>query len=289
MNAKDMAGFEAQYNNRARVPDFPRILQRWAEASALARDGLRHVADVRYGRTPAEALDVFPAAAPGSPVLVFIHGGYWRSLAKADFSFVAPAFHAAGAMVVVPDYALCPAVTIETIAMQMTRAIEWTWRHAAEHGGDPSRIVVAGHSAGGHLATMLLNCEWPAVAADLPAGLVSQALSISGLFDLQPLLDVPFLQGDLRLTEASARRLSPALHPPPRAGRLLAMVGGDESDAFLAQNALIRERWGASVVPVCESVPGRNHFDVLDPFVDPDARLHRLALGLLGLAGGVTA
>jgi arylformamidase len=288
MDHQDPDWLDAQYNNRARVPAVGRILQRWGQASALAREGLAHTADIAYGSGPSETLDVFPAASPDAPVLVFIHGGYWRSLDKADFSFVAPAFHAAGATVVIPNYALCPAVTIETIALQMTRALAWTWRHIDRHGGDAARIVVAGHSAGGHLAAMLMTCDWRAVADDLPAGLASRALSISGLFDLHPLVRVPFLQSDLRLTEASARRLSPALHPAPQ-GRLLAVAGGDESEAFLAQNALIRERWGATVVPVCETVPQRNHFDVLDPFVDPEARLHRLTLGLLGLPTGLTA
>ena len=130
------------------------------QSSALARSQLRGQLDVRYGEQPGEALDVFAARQPNSPVLVFIHGGYWRALDKSDVSFVAPAFVDAGAMVVVPNYALCPAVTIETIALQLTRALAWAWRHAAEHGGDPQRIAVAGHSAGGHLAAMMLSCRW---------------------------------------------------------------------------------------------------------------------------------
>jgi arylformamidase len=288
MDDFDPAWLDAQYNNRMRVPAFARILQRWSQASALARDGLRHAADVAYGNGPLETLDIFPAERPGAPVLVFIHGGYWRSLDKSDFSFIAPAFHTAGATVIVPNYSLCPVVTIETIALQMTRALAWVWRHASAYGVDPARIVVAGHSAGGHLAAMLMTCDWRAVADDLPPDLAARAISISGLFDLHPLVRVPFLQADLRLTDASARRLSPALHPPPR-GQLVAVAGSEESEAFIAQNALIRERWGASVVPICETVAQRNHFDVLDPFVDPDARLHRLTLGLLGLPGGVAA
>ena len=211
MIARDAAWYEAQYNNRARVADHARILTRWTEASALARKGLTHRLDLAYGDTSAERLDVFPARAPGSPVLVFIHGGYWRSLDKSDHSFVAPAFVDAGAMVVVPNYGLCPAVSMEQIALQMAGALAWTWRHADEFGGDRARIVVAGHSAGGHLAAMLLTCRWKDVGADLPARLLCGALSLSGLFDLEPVRHAPFLQADLGLTPATVRRLSPCL------------------------------------------------------------------------------
>jgi len=106
------------------------------------------------------------------------------------------------------------------------------------------------------------------------------ALSISGVFDLAPLRRAPFLQCDLRLTPRSVRRLSPAGFPPPR-GPLIAVVGGDESEEFKRQNALIRAAWGEQAVPVCESVPGANHLEVLEQLADPGARLHRHALRLL--------
>jgi arylformamidase len=287
----DTAQLEAQYNNRARVPEHAEIFQRWAAASALVREKTPGAAlDLRYADGQGGTLDVFPPApgAPvpstGAPVLCFIHGGYWRSLDKSQHSFIAPAFNAAGALVVVPNYALCPAVSIEDIALQMTQALAWTWRHAAQHGGDPTRIAVAGHSAGGHLAAMLLSCRWPQVGADLPAAPLSGALSISGLYDLEPLRHVPSVQADLRLTPASVARLSPAFFPRPKSGKLYAVVGLDESDAFLRQNALIRDVWGPTAVPVCETVPRRNHFTVLEDLADARTRVHALALRLLGLA-----
>lgn len=287
MSAPDPAWLDAQYNNRARIPEHPQIFERWTDASALARARSLCLLDLPYGAAASETLDVFPAARNGAPVLVFIHGGYWRALDKRDVSFVAPAFLEAGAMVVLPNYALCPAVTIDHIALQLTQALAWTWRHAAEHGGDPSRIVVAGHSAGGHLAAMLLACQWARVSADLPPDLVAAALSVSGLFDLEPLRHTPFLAPDLRLAAASVARLSPAAWPAPR-GPLVAVVGGDESEEFLRQNELIRRAWGAGVVPVCEAIPGTNHLTVMHDLADTGARLHRLALGLLGLPGGET-
>ena len=285
MNRPDPAWLDAQYNNRARVPDAPRILERWTNASALARAQSDCTLDVVYGDGQGETLDLFRTERTDAPVFVFIHGGYWRALDKRDHSFVAPALVDAGALVVVPNYALCPAVSIEDITLQVVRAVAWTWRHAREHGGDPGRIVVGGHSAGGQLAAMLACCEWPRVGRDLPPGLLRGALSISGLFEMEPLRHTPFLAPDLRLTEASARRLSPALMPAPT-GPLVSVVGGDESEEFLRQNALIREAWGVRSVPVCEPIPGTNHFTVLHDLADANTRLHRLALGLLGLPGG---
>ena len=283
MPLDEPAWLDAQYNNRARVPDHAQHLARWAQSSALARSQLRGQLDVRYGEQPGETLDVFAAKQPGAPVLVFIHGGYWRALDKSDVSFVAPAFVDAGAAVVVPNYALSPAVTIEIIALQLTRALAWTWRHVAEHGGDPHRIAVAGHSAGGHLAAMMLSCRWKDVADDLPARLISGALSISGLYDLEPVRLTPFLQGDLQLTAQSVKRLSPAFFPRPR-GTLYAVAGLDESDEFLRQNQLIRDQWGPTSVPVCETVVARNHFTVLHDLADPACRLHELGRRLLGLS-----
>ncbi len=285
---------EVQYNNRARVPDHARIFGRWEEASALVRAQTPAQIDVPYvegaiaGRAAGElasmaTLDVFPASAANAPVLLFIHGGYWRSLDKSQHSFVAPSFNAHGAAVVVPNYALCPAVSIEHITLQMTAALAWTWRHAARFGGDPSRIAVVGHSAGGHLAAMLMSCRWKEVADDLPAAPIAGGMAISGLFDLEPLRHVASLQADLQLTPASVKRLSPAFFPRPKSGKFYTAAGADESEEFLRQNDLIRDVWGPTAVPVCETVVGKNHFDVMESLVDPDGRLHDLALRLLGL------
>ena len=280
----DPTWLDAQYNNRARVPDHAAVMARWAQASALARSGAATAQlDVRYDDGVGETLDIFPAAKPSAPVLVFIHGGYWRGLDKADHSFVAPSFNADGAAVVVPNYALCPAVSIEHITLQMAAAVAWVWRHAARFGGDPSRIALVGHSAGGHLTAMLLCCRWKEVDDELPAQPVSGALALSGLYDLEPLRHTPMLQADLQLTPSSVARLSPAFFPRPKRTKLYAAVGLDESDEFLRQNTLIRDVWGPTAVPVCETVPGSNHFTVLNELANPASRVHQLALRLLGL------
>lgn len=281
----DPAWLDAQYDNRARVPDAAAILSRWAIASAAAREGSpRKRLDLRYGDGPNETLDVFPTDRPDAPVLMFIHGGYWRALDKSDLSFVAPAFVADGATVVVPNYALCPAVTIEDIALQMARALAWTWRHAAEWGADPSRMALAGHSAGGHLVAMLACCRWKQLGEDLPANPFAGALAISGLYDLEPIRLTPFLKDDLRITPQQVARLSPAFFARPQGAKLYATVGSEESDEFLRHNQLIRDQWGPTAVPVCETIPRANHFTVLESLVDPAGRLHELALRLLGLS-----
>jgi len=279
----DPAWLTAQYDTRAAVPDHARFFERWTRGSEIARERVSRRLDIAYGPSPAETLDVFPSARAAAPVLVFIHGGWWRAFDKSQHSFIAPPFTREGALVVVPNYGLAPAITIETIVLQLVQALAWVYRNVALYGGDPQRIVVAGHSAGGHLAAMLLSCAWPAVATDLPARLVAGALSISGLFDLEAMRQTPPLQADLRLTPASVRRLSPAGFAAPT-GPLNAAVGADESEEFQRQTRLIRERWGESAVPVCETIPGAHHFSVLDEFIDPHGRLHGLALRLLGLA-----
>ena len=282
-NRRDPVWLEAQYNNRARVLDHAQVFARWVKASELVRQRSVVQLNVAYGNQPGEVLDVFPTDAPGAPVLIFIHGGYWRSLDKSDHSFVAPSFTADGVLVVVVNYALCPAVTIEHIVMQLVRAVPWVWRHAAAYGGDPSRLALVGHSAGAHLAAMLMSCRWRDVSGDLPAQPLAGALAISGLYDLEPLRQAPFIQSDLRLTPASVARLSPAFFPRPKGAKLYAAVGADESDEFIRQNRLIRDVWGPTVVPVCETVPRSNHFNVINSLVDPAGRLHELALRLLGL------
>lgn len=283
MSRPDPAWLDRMYNNRALVPDHGDYFSRWAEQSAQARRSQPCTLDIAYGPGPGEKIDVFPARTgpEGAPVFVFIHGGYWRSLDKADHSFLAPAFTDAGACVVMPNYDLCPAVTIPGIALQMVAALDWTYRNIARFGGNPDRITVVGHSAGGHLAAMLLACAWKKHAPDLPVDLVKNALSVSGLYELESVMHTPFLKDSLRLTPEQVAQASPAWFPAPQRGVLYTVAGADESEEFLRHNALIERAWGARVVPVREALLGLNHFSIVDALVQPGHRLHQLALQLL--------
>ena len=275
----DAAWHERMYNNRALVPDHGDYLRRWTEHSAEARRSVPCALDLAYGSAASETLDVFPAAVgqshAGASVLVFIHGGYWVALDKSDHSFVAPAFVQADCCVVVVNYALCPGtpdapVSIPFIVEQMERALGWVRTHIAEHGGAPARVTVAGHSAGGQLAAMLLA-----------RGFARNALSISGLHDLEPLMHTPMYQALLRLSPAQVKQASPCRQPAPAYGELRCAVGGDESTEFLRQNQLLQDAWGRSAVPECVELAGLNHFSVLDTLAAPGLPLHAMALDLL--------
>ncbi|MEY3551098.1 MAG: alpha/beta hydrolase [Burkholderiales bacterium] len=273
--------YDRMYNNRAWVPDFANHLQHWTEQSKAARNQLRGLTDISYGDGPNENLDIFPANLAHAPVMVFLHGGYWRALDKSDQSFIAPSFTREGVCVVVPNYALCPRVTIPDIVMQMVKALTWVWRYISEWGGDPSRIHVVGHSAGGHLAAMMMACQWQRYADDLPADLVKSGLSVSGLFELESVMRSPMLQSDLRLDEAQVLRCSPAWMPTPAQGSFWSVVGALESDEFIRQHVLIQQAWGKACVPVCEALPGLHHFNVLSALAESGSYLNRLALRFL--------
>ncbi len=271
---------DAAYNNRALVPDHMRHLGAWPKWSAAVREQQACVLDIPYGEAAAEKLDVFPSPGSDNPVLIFIHGGWFRALDKADHSFVAPAFTQAGVTVVVPNYSLAPSVTIERIVMQCLEVCSWTYRYIEQYGGNSKRIHVAGHSAGAHLAAMMLSCLWPQFDTKLPRDLVKGAVAISGLFEMESVRHTPYLKADLQLTEASALKLSPALMPAP-AQPLLAFVGADESVEFLRQNALIERAWGSGCVQQREALMGLNHFSVLEALIQPRHRLHQSTLKLI--------
>lgn len=272
---------DQQYNARAAIPDHPEIFARWRADSIAVRNELRCEPDYYFGPSPAETLDLYPAAAPNAPLLVFIHGGYWRSLDKQDFSFLAPAFVSAGVAVAMPNYGLAPATSIEEIVRQMLRAIAWVYRHAPQLGIDQRRIAVAGHSAGAHLAAMMLAADWPLMASDLPRDLLSGAVCISGLYDLRPLARTPFLQEDLRLDDAAAQFVSPVRYRPNLSIPLITAVGGDESTEFKRQNRIIREVW-----PHCFrrdiALPGRHHLASVETLGDAGHPLFHATLDLMG-------
>jgi arylformamidase len=267
--------YEVEYNNRARVPEHPPIVAGWARDAAAYREAHRGTwRTLRYGPGERHGIDFFPAGETGS-IVVFIHGGYWQSLDRSFFSHLAGGLNARGISVAVPSYDLCPQVSVADIIGQMRDAT----RELARLGRP---LVMSGHSAGGQLAACLLATDWTTVAPDLPAGLVTAAYAISGVFDLVPLVGTS-LNTALRLDASSAREVSPWFWPAPRGGILDAAVGGAESGEFLRQSREMAEVWGkAGVATRFSPVPGANHFTVIAPLADPQsamtARLAELAM-----------
>jgi len=282
MNAPDKLSLSQLYNNRELVPEHPQYLARWAEASARARDTMTCSLDRPYGQQPGETVDLFPARKGDGSCMMFIHGGYWRALDKKDFSFLAPAWVDAGVSLAVVNYDLCPRVTVEEIVRQMLRASRWLWLHAEEYGMDQDRLYVAGHSAGAHLTAMLMCALWPVLDRALPKDLWKGGLAISGVYDLRPLLEVDWLNGDLRLDAHSALRLSPAFMPPATRAPVMTCVGGEESSEFLRQNALLGGRWRAPFAGDIE-MPGKHHFSVIDGLADQKSALFAGARRLMKL------
>jgi len=282
MNAPDKMMLSKLYNNRELVPDHPQYFARWAESSQRARATMTCHLDLRYGDAPGEAIDLFPARKGDGSCLMFIHGGYWRSLDKKDFSFLAPALVDGGISLAVVNYDLCPKVSMEEIVRQMLRASRWLWLHAEDYGMDQDRLYVSGHSAGGHLTAMLMSAVWPVFDKQLPKDLFKGGLAISGLYDLRPLIDIDWLNVDLRLDEASAMRLSPAFMPPATRAPVMTCVGGDESSEFLRQNALLGERW-RGVFAGDIAMPGKNHFSVVDGLAEQASPLFQGARKLMKL------
>ena len=282
MSDLDRSTLAHEYNNRELVPDHPKYFARWQEDSAKARSRMICYLDRRYGDKPGETIDLFPARKGDGSCMMFIHGGYWRALDKSDFSFLAPPWVDAGVSLAVVNYDLCPAVGMDEIVRQMLRASRWLWLNAEQYGMDQDRLYVCGHSAGGHLVAMLMCALWPTFDAALPRDLWKGGLAISGLYDLRPLLQVDFLQQDLRLDAESALRLSPAFLPPATRAPVMTCVGSAESGEFRRQNALLRERWKGAFsgdIPM----PGKNHFSVADGLAEPSSALFRGARRLMRL------
>ena len=245
---------EKEYNNRAAVPEHPAILARWAAESKAYRN-INPPRVIEYGAGERNTLDLFDAG-PG-PAVMFIHGGYWQALDKSFFSSMAKGLNEFGVTVAVPSYDLCPNVRIGDIVEQMRAA------SAIVHRAVDAPVIVAGHSAGGHLSACLLATE-----AHIPS-----AYAISGLFELAPLVATS-LNEKLALDEAEAASLSPLHWPTPEGKSLDAVVGGDESSEYHRQSASIVSAWGeGGVTTRYEECEGANHFTVIDPLTDPNSAM----------------
>src|SRR5690625_4450810 len=274
----DEQALNEQLNLRARTPEHPEIFARWEAESHAARRRLPHRFDAAYGPSPGERLDFFPAADKNAPLLAFIHGGYWQGLDKGHFSYFAPAFIEKGIAFASINYSLAPQARIGTMVEQVRRALAWLYRGADELGFDRERIVVAGHSAGGHLAAMASLTDWAAL--DLPRNLIAGCCSVSGVYQLQPIRQ-SYHQPVLQLSEDEVMRLSPQGLPPPQDIPAILAVGALEPEEFRVQQGELAAVWGLDNAVKALEVPGRHHFDVVDALLEDDQPLRETLLLLL--------
>ena len=255
----DQSEIDRQMNLRARCPEHGEYFERWANDSAAARERLAAHLDLAYGDSEGETLDLFPdpARSEPTPLLAFIHGGYWQGLDKGDFSYLAPPFVEAGIAVASINYDLAPKVRVGEIVGQVLKAIAWLAEAAPAYGIDPERIFVAGHSAGGHLT-----------AVAMAEASVKGGCSISGVYELE-VVRLSFLQEVLNLDPETVRTMSPLRNLPERAGPLICAVGSEETEEFLLQQDEMVAAWRDAGLDVrVVDLPGRNHFSAIDALGD---------------------
>ncbi len=266
---------EREYNNRALVPEHAAFFARWERDSAYVRQTLECETDVAYGPDARHRVDLFPAPHPRG-TLVFIHGGYWRSLDKSMFSWLAAPYVAAGIGVAMPNYRLAPAVRIDDIVEDAIAATNWLMLNGVKHRMATERVVLSGHSAGGHLTAALFATPWSQLHFD-PARIVG-GVPISGIADFEPIRRFSF-NTDFRLDAAAVQRLDLHTRVPTLDAPLVVAVGGSESSEFIRQSRLLADAWRAHVRALLV-MPGYNHFSVVDAFAERGQPLHDATLGL---------
>lgn len=263
--------WETAYDNMRAVPGAKDLAARWQEEAGAFRarlgDRARRIA---AGPHPRAVLDLFQPEGRPEGLAVFIHGGYWVRNAPEIFSHLAAGALARGWAVAMPGYPLCPEARIPGITAQVARGIAVA---AAEIAGP---IRLAGHSAGGHLATRML-CVGVLAPEVLPR--IASCLPISGLFDLRPLMRTP-MQPVLSLELAEARAESPALLEPIAAVPVTVWVGADELPELRRQSALLANVWtGSGVATRLVEEAGQDHFSVIEALADPDSPITRALVG----------
>jgi arylformamidase len=281
----DQTELDWQYNNRDRSEhSFAGYVDFYQRQSAAVRAETDALIDAAFGDSAAETLDILRPhdRAEPLPVQIFIHGGYWRMLHKNDFSFVAGPVVDAGGMAVIVNYDLMPTVTMDELVRQCRAAVAWCWRHIAEHGGDPHRLFVSGHSAGGHLVAALMSTNWEAEFS-VPGDVLKGGVAISGIFDLEP-IRLGFLNEELQLDAATVRRNSPLFHVPDKAGSLIVAYGSLESEEFARQSAEYVTAWrNRGLDADLAAIDGHHHMSVVASLAHGDRELTMLLLRQMGL------
>ena len=281
----DQTALDDQYKaSGTRIPNPGDYIERWRAEGRHLRASCDCLVDVRYGPHPAEHLDVFRPALPHAPVHIFLHGGYWYSMSSKEFSFVAKGLVPAGLVVVVLNYALCPTVTMTELVRQVRSGIAYVHAHARDWGGDPDRLTISGHSAGGHLVASALTTDWTRFAPGRPADMVRAGLSLSGLYALEP-VRLSYVNAYLCMDQAEAAALSPGRHLQHARGALTVAVGGRESEQFHWQQEHFSAVWGehTGTPPRVVDLAGHHHFSLLDELSRPQGVLAREVRRMAGV------
>jgi len=273
---------DAEYNLTAIFPESAASYEAFCEReSERVRSELDHRLIVPFGPTLAEHVDLYPAGET-APVLIYVHGGFWYLRTSTEFGFVARGPVSRGIATVVVNYDLCPRVTIDEIVRQTRAAVGWVYENAQSFGGDAGRIHVAGHSAGGHLVAMLLATDWEGEYG-LPDDIIKSATAVSGLYDLAP-FPYTFLQPQLQLGWDQILRNSPILHIPDAGPPLLVAYGEEETAEFKRQSEEFLDAWKANGLDGERLLlAGKNHYDVIDGFLDAESPLCSAVLEQMGI------
>lgn len=269
----DREALDAQYNNRARFPDWEKHFKQWGDWSAKTRKKVPANTDVPFGADRSEKADVFPGARQGAPIYVFIHGGYWISLDKSDNSFIAEGMLPHGVTTVINNYGLAPEYRMDDIVRQNRSFLRWLWHNAGEFAGDRDRIYICGHSAGAHLAAMLLATDWQTLDPTMPLSPIKGVCLIGGIFDLEP-IRLSYLNERLRLTPEEAQRNSPLRQEFRSNVPILLVVAADESAEFHRQSAAMHDLWKRLGYESEFITPADlNHYTVANQLIRPDSDL----------------
>ena len=273
----------AQYDVESTVPSLePFRLANEAKTNEM-KAALTCHADVAYGPSALEKMDIYPAPPkPGiaSPALIFIHGGYWRFGSKNATGYMAKAFTDRGVAVASIDYGLAPDVRLDDIVAQARAAAAFVYNNADKYGIDRDKLHVAGTSAGGHLTAMVVAGGWHE-AAGVPEDLIKGACTVSGLFDLEPLLGIE-PNTWLNLDKEGARRNSPVRLAPANNHPVVIGYGADETDEFKRQSDIYADSLRKRGVPVSVfELTGKNHFSISQTLAEPDGLLTQQILGMI--------
>jgi arylformamidase len=281
----DVKELNAQYDCRTMVPEHANIYAKLKEQNLAVLSEYEVRLDISYGHSKEETLDIYLPANSNhktAPINIYLHGGYWHSRNKSDFSFLAKGLVPSGAILIIVNYALIPSVDLDEIVRQSRIAVAWSYRNALSFGGDKDKIYVSGHSAGGHLTAMMMATNWSAFESDLPITLVKGGTAISGIYDLTP-ISMSFMQKTLSFTSDQISRNSPEFLLPMTSAPIIMCVGGDESDEFQRQSEALSRVWGGRTECALIKLEGVNHFTVLGEFANQKSILAQAIQKQMGL------